>query len=302
VKKWLIALALLSVLAAAGCAQTAPASSAASSVSSAAASGEVASSASSSVSSSASSSGAGAASAQASVPELETLLEDIASADPGSAGSSLKAARAAGELLDWAQEGNTAQTAAVTAWLDARQPDDAPGAAAAYAAVLDAADAVLQGGGTMDGTLKDAGYSLGHSSYDPARYHAAAKSLSPFFTRALEKAGAPGWTEETPGDYAAITLDALDGLWCDSSAGEMLIFSGETCRVVIPYLDELGDTAYAARIRDRSQAGFCPALEIDIHGAGDFSGPLTYYVSGIDGSHFWCNTQAQRFAKLPQNF
>ena len=44
--------------------------------------------------------------------------------------------------------------------------------------------------------------------------------------------------------------------------------------------------------------GWCPSLEIDIHESGDFSGPLTYYVSGLAEDHFWCNTQGQRFDRL----
>ena len=44
--------------------------------------------------------------------------------------------------------------------------------------------------------------------------------------------------------------------------------------------------------------GWCPSLEIDIHESGDFSGPLTYYVSGLAEDRFWCNTQGQRFDRL----
>lgn len=79
---------------------------------------------------------------------------------------------------------------------------------------------------------------------------------------------------------------------------ELLIFQSGTCRVVIPYLDYYGETAFSARLRDRGGMGWCPSLEIDIHESGDFSGPLTYYVSGLAEDHFWCNTQGQRFDRL----
>jgi hypothetical protein len=86
----------------------------------------------------------------------------------------------------------------------------------------------------------------------------------------------------------------------DGDRQEMLVITGNTCREVVPYLSSCGDTAAAVRLRDRSSLGYCPALEIDTYGRGDFSGALTYYVSGIDGSHFWSNTQAQRFDRLAE--
>ena len=93
-------------------------------------------------------------------------------------------------------------------------------------------------------------------------------------------------------------MAAFDGIWCDSTLQELLIFQSGTCRVVIPYLDYYGETAFSARLRDRGGMGWCPSLEIDIHESGDFSGPLAYYVSGLAEDHFWCNTQGQRFDRL----
>ena len=37
---------------------------------------------------------------------------------------------------------------------------------------------------------------------------------------------------------------------------ELLIFQSGTCRVVIPYLDYYGETAFSARLRDRGGMGF----------------------------------------------
>ena len=126
-------------------------------------------------------------------------------------------------------------------------------------------------------------------------YRAAVRSLSPFFTRLLGTETTL-WQEE-PSAWPA-DLAAFDGIWCDSTLQELLIFQSGTCRVVIPYLDYYGETAFSARLRDRGGMGWCPSLEIDIHESGDFSGPLTYYVSGLAEDHFWCNTQGQRFDRL----
>ena len=153
--------------------------------------------------------------------------------------------------------------------------------AVAFAAVLDRADSLRKAGEAPE---------LGEETY-----RAAVRSLSPFFTRLLGTETTL-WQEE-PSAWPA-DLAAFDGIWCDSTLQELLIFQSGTCRVVIPYLDYYGETAFSARLRDRGGMGWCPSLEIDIHESGDFSGPLTYYVSGLAEDHFWCNTQGQRFDRL----
>lgn len=100
-------------------------------------------------------------------------------------------------------------------------------------------------------------------------------------------------SEQWPSD-----LEAFQGVWYDGELQELLIISGDTCRVVIPWLGYYGETAYAIRLRDRSSAGYCPALEVDVRESGMFHAPLAYYVSGVDETHFWSNTQAQRFEKI----
>ncbi|MDD3346065.1 hypothetical protein [Oscillibacter sp.] len=232
--------------------------------------------------------------------ELKTLLADIWNAAPGTAGSALKQAKAAGELLDWAQAGNAADAGAVERWLS--DTKYAPGdMARSFAAVLNFADRVLQGDAEIAAQWEEAGYVPLYDRYDAGNYHAAARSLSPLFTQILDQcaANSTGSVHENPTAYDKTTLDRVDGIWCDGAARELLVILGGKCRVVIPYLGELGDTAYAVRVRDRSDLGYCPALEVDIHGAGDFSGPLTYYVTGVDETHFWSNTQGQRFEKIP---
>lgn len=277
-KKFLTLLtAVLILLAASGCGSAAPAGSAA-----------VSAAASASVS----------ASQQQPAIELPVLLGDILNAAPGTAGSSLKQARAAGELLDWAQGGGIADADEVKQWLDQNADSRATELAEAYAAVLDFGDMLVSGTGDTAGALDDAGYTLRYPGYDAELYRAAARSLSELFTRALEQAKTTPYAPEASTPYDAITLDKFEGVWCDGAQGELLIFSDGKCRVVIPYLDEYGDTAYTARIRDRSTLGYCPALEIDIHGSGKFEGPLAYYVSGVDDTHFWSGSQSQRFDRL----
>lgn len=189
---------------------------------------------------------------------------------------------AARTLLDWAGAGQTAPEAKVLAFL-AERPETAINAAAAFAAVLDAADGLRAAGEAPE---------LGDETY-----WEAVISLHPFFTRLFETETTP-WREE-PSDWPT-DLAAFDGIWYDSTMKEMLIFRDGTCRVVIPWLGAgfYGETAYAAWLRDRSGVGYCPSLEIDFRGSGTFQGPLAYYVSGLTEDHFWCNTQAQRFDKL----
>lgn len=189
---------------------------------------------------------------------------------------------AARTLLDWAETGRTAPEREVESFLKERT-ETAAEAAAAFATVLDAADSLRAAG---------EGLELGEETY-----REAVRSLSAFFTRLLETETTP-WREE-PSDWPT-DLAAFDGIWCDSTAQELLIFRNGTCRVVIPWLgaEFYGETAYAARLRDRSGVGYCPSLEIDFRGSGTFQGPLAYYVSGLTEDHFWCNTQAQRFDKL----
>lgn len=189
---------------------------------------------------------------------------------------------AARTLLDWAETGRTAPEREVESFLKERT-ETAAEAAAAFAAVLDAADSLRAAG---------EGPELGEETY-----REAVRSLSAFFTRLLETETTP-WREE-PSDWPT-DLAAFDGIWCDSTAQELLIFRNGTCRVVIPWLgaEFYGETAYAARLRDRSGVGYCPSLEIDFRGSGTIQGPLAYYVSGLTEDHFWCNTQAQRFDKL----
>ena len=202
-------------------------------------------------------------------PVWEEVVESICAEEPA----------AAERLLDWAAEGEAAETSQVWALLEETRADPIR-TAVAFGDALDAAD-----------ILRD----TGEKSVDTERYRAAVRSLSPLFTRLLEADTTP--YEEELSDYPT-DLAAFDGIWCDGELGEMLIFRDGRCRVVIPYLDYYGEAACEARLRDRSAVGYCPSLEVDIHETGSFSGPLTYYVSGLAEDHFWSNTQRQRFDRM----
>ena len=94
-----------------------------------------------------------------------------------------------------------------------------------------------------------------------------------------------------------MTEEALAGIWVDDAGTTVLLFSEDGCRIVYPELELLGETAYPFRVRDRSSVGYCPELDID-YLQNDFSAPLVYYVSGIDDTHFWSNTQNESFRRL----
>lgn len=125
----------------------------------------------------------------------------------------------------------------------------------------------------------------------------AAWKLLPLFTQILDRTERTEYRYEAPGDYSAVTEEALAGIWVDDAGTTVLLFSEDGCRIVYPELELLGETAYPFRVRDRSSVGYCPELDID-YLQNDFSAPLVYYVSGIDDTHFWSNTQNECFRRL----
>ena len=205
-------------------------------------------------------------------PTLETVVTQIQEVS-----SEASAREAAETLLAWVRTEEVPEADAVEQLLEM-----SPGETArAFAAVLEEADKLPE-----------------KQELQTEIYRRGIQALSPLFTGLLEGPSAAYRPEPARNPK---TLAALEGIWWDSSMGEMLIIRGETCRVVIPYLDRWGETAYAVRLRDRSAVGYCPALEIDFQESGNFSGALAYYVSGADETHFWSNGQSQRFERLPEN-
>ena len=208
-------------------------------------------------------------------PTLETVVTQIQEVS-----SEASAREAAETLLAWVRTEEVPEADAVEQLLEAGEMS--PGETArAFSAVLEEADKLPA-----------------KQELPTEIYRRGIQALSPLFTGLLEE---PSTAYRPEPARNPRTLAALEGIWWDSSMGEMLIIRGETCRVVIPYLDRWGETAYAVRLRDRSAVGYCPALEIDFQESGDFSGALTYYVSGADETHFWSNGQSQRFDRLPEN-
>lgn len=230
---------------------------------------------------------------------VEDLLADIYGAAPGTAGSSLKAAYVAGEFLDWSHQPDLASGDAVRQWVEENVPaENALELALSWNEVLTQADALMRGEKTAMGCLSDAGYTMRLESYDAGLVNQAALILSPLFIQLLDRTERTLYRNEAPGDYDAVKEAAFEGVWVDNAAGTLLIFSRDTCRVVYPALEWFGEAAYAFRIRDRSDMGYCPALEIDFRQSGNFDAPLTYYVSGIDETHFWSSTTAEQFYRL----
>lgn len=203
-------------------------------------------------------------------PELtvETVVAGIQTEEPE---------LAAETLLDWIQQWDLPEEQDVVNILEERGLEPVQ-TAKAFARVLDAADELLT---EQDIPQRD--------------YEMAIRQLSPLFTQVLATASTPYAPEPVKNPTE---LAQLYGMWYDSEMQELLILTERGCRVVIPWLGYYGETNYAVRLRDRSAQGQAPALEIDHHASGEFKGPLTYYVSGADETHFWSLSQAQRFDKI----
>ena len=94
---------------------------------------------------------------------LEDVLTDIYTVVPGTAGSSLRATYAAGELLDWIDV-NSVEQEDVFRWIDENVPmENSAELARAWAAVLTEAEALMRGDETAYDALDDAGYTLWNS-------------------------------------------------------------------------------------------------------------------------------------------
>jgi len=194
---------------------------------------------------------------------LEDVLTDIYTVAPGTAGSSLRATYAAGELLGWIDV-NSVEQEDVFRWIDENVPmENAAELARAWAAVLTEAEALMRGDETAYDALDDAGYTLEQSYRSTGRVKWAAWKLLPLFTQILDRTERAEYRYEAPGDYSAVTEEALAGIWVDDAGTTVLLFSEDGCRIVYPALELLGETAYAFRVRDRSSVGYCPALDID---------------------------------------
>lgn len=250
--------------------------------------------------------------------ELATLLADIYAAVPGTADSTLKAVYAAGELLDYTMSYyygvNTNMERQiepewdnfedfVCQWVAENVPaEDAVSLVLAWDAVMTRANALMEEDPETLALLDAAEYTQKWDGCDEKYLNWQYAGLSPLYTQLFDRVTAAPYQKE-PGDFAAVSADRFNGLWLNSEEQTLLIFCDGRCRVVYPALSLWGEVAGAYRVRDRSALGYCPALEIDFRGEGinedgDFCGPLAYYVSGMDDTHFWCNSQWERFDRI----
>lgn len=250
--------------------------------------------------------------------ELETLLADIYAAVPGAEDSTLKAVYAAGELLDYTMDRYCHSNDPnfdgphepeeddfqdfVSQWVAANVPaGDAVALVWAWDAVMTQAEALLAKDPDALALLEKAGHTQRWDGCDEKYLNWW--GFSSLYTQIFDRVTSTPYQEEA-GAFASVSDDRLDGLWLNSERQTLLIFRNGCCRVVYPLLSCWGEIAGAYRVRDRSDQGYCPALEIDYNGEGpinedgDFHGPLTYYVSGMDDTHFWCSGQQERFDRI----
>lgn len=136
---------------------------------------------------------------------LEDVLTDIYTVAPGTAGSSLRATYAAGELLDWIDV-NSVEQEDVFRWIDENVPmENSAELARAWAAVLTEAEALMRGDETAYDALDDAGYTLEQPYRSTGRVKWAAWKLLPLFTQILDRTERTEYRYEAPGDYSAVT-------------------------------------------------------------------------------------------------
>lgn len=148
---------------------------------------------------------------------LEDVLTDIYTVAPGTAGSSLRATYAAGELLDWIDV-NSVEQEDVFRWIDENVPmENSAELARAWAAVLTEAEALMRGDETAYDALDDAGYTLEQPYRSTGRVKWAAWKLLPLFTQILDRTERAEYRYEAPGDYSAVTEEALAGIWVDDA-------------------------------------------------------------------------------------
>ena len=155
---------------------------------------------------------------------LEDALTDIYTVAPGTAGSSLRATYAAGELLDWIDV-NSVEQEDVFRWIDENVPmENSAELARAWAAVLTEAEALMRGDETAYDALDDAGYTLEQPYRSTGRVKWAAWKLLPLFTQILDRTERAEYRYEAPGDYSAVTEEALAGIWVDDAGTPFCCF------------------------------------------------------------------------------
>lgn len=152
--------------------------------------------------------------------DLKAILNEIAGLQNGTAGISLKQARAAAKLLDWAQD--TALTkseiaGAISGYMNGLSDPEAVGAFCInFNIVSDLPQKIVDGDGNTLGTVSSAGYTLTHASYTQSKWDALLSAYK----------------------------DSLPGMY--TSYADMVAFDAETGWAMFDYWDMLtGDDAAA---------------------------------------------------------
>ena len=132
---------------------------------------------------------------------------------PGTAGSSLRATYAAGELLGWIDV-NSVEQEDVFRWIDENVPmENAAELARAWAAVLTEAEALMRGDETAYDALDDAGYTMEQPYRSTGRVKWAAWKLLSLFTQILDRTERAEYRYEAPGavSYTHLPEQAVAG-------------------------------------------------------------------------------------------
>ncbi|MFR7894390.1 MAG: hypothetical protein ACLU38_10295 [Dysosmobacter sp.] len=83
--------------------------------------------------------------------------------------------------------------------------------------MLTEAEALMRGDETAYDALDDAGYTLEQPYRSTGRVKWAAWKLLPLFTQILDRTERAEYRYEAPGDYSAVTEEALAGIWVDDA-------------------------------------------------------------------------------------
>ncbi len=114
--------------------------------------------------------------------QLTVLLEDISEFEPDTAGSSLKLCQLGAKLLNFSEtyeEGQEkALRAAVSGLLSQLEEEQSARLRENLPAVLENADAILEGGDDITALLNDAGNPQEYDAYTPERYQSVSALLS----------------------------------------------------------------------------------------------------------------------------
>lgn len=100
-------------------------------------------------------------------------------------------------------------------------------------------------------------------------------------------------------DFDDIMEASFVGTWYDPVNNEALRIFEDGCYIYMPWLEEYGDHLYEWELKDRSDRGLCPMMEIYYEGR-EIPG-IAYYIGGKRENYFWCNAQQALFYKQEED-